>query len=1316
MKKFLAAMALIMIVYGVKCAETAPALDLKLDAPAVLTLNGSQVRIDGNFQKVTGGVTALAVGSDFGPVLPAAALFGESSTIAFSLMFQNPKPENALINRYILKLRPEGKPVICFYFLNNEQKLTFAFDRATIKSRQNLIPGKWYRVTCSWDGTAVKYYLDGELQGEQPQSYMPVIAPNASLALGPYSDSWNIAKPWDEDNCFLSNLKVWKKALSATEIAGDAGKRAEDIEKKYPAYLSVPMVSKAPSLNSKLDDPAWLQAASFVSLTDLNMPDESLTYTNNRPLFAHDGKNLYVAFQTIFPDGSKLIKGESRDPGQKDQEVWGTESFEFYVDIEGKLYRFAGNVAGGYCEGLNTSDVGWNGNWKYVSDLSFRIDNCWHWQGKIAIPFSTLGITDPVGKELKINFCRSWRCSERVGLTALATGKVDYSARENFVTLKISDSGNACLIRDINNPQFGTAEERVQFTAPRGGKINYYVGMLSSESPGMPFDLIRQTVDCNAGEGRQMIFNEKITNSICDRLLFKVTDEKGNLMLQQMVPFKLNSDYIEVVPVFGRARVLLKPRFAVLKSKFGSQAAQVEIIAPDGKKIYSSGITSESEMSAVFERRNPAGDYRVLVIAPDEKKTILTEKKFYYPGIGPWESLPDELTEVLPPFEPLKAITADNQLTVQMWGRTYEFKKSLLPTAITTRDQAVLSSPAELQVNGQPVIATSFKVGKITPARVDFTAAADNALCNMEQTSFLEYDGVLFNRISLTAKKDLAGVKLVLPLPESMAKFMHATLEGFGGGGRINAALDKEISIKFHPVVWVGEYEHGLSFFAESSAAWKTMPDKPIRVFSSGNRKFLEMTFATKVAAGEKLQLDFGLIATPVRPLPDNYPLNIFSDDYGTHLNQAPPKAPVTYACQAATDNNWYDCMSLNGRDPEIRKWLFAKYDYVHKNHGIFTPYSFPGFIPEEYPEVKANIREWELAPSRHLNYTKNNKSYFLYWVCPASDASKYFAWRLAEILKELPLKGIYFDYGACFKCNNHLHGCDERFPLLAKRDFYRRVAAAFVHAGVKDYVIVIHNSESVPVPAITHVTHFLNGEGLRQMSSTTFHDGKDILDTYTQLDFASEHSSLPWGVTSSIYLPTDPLLPQFGGGKDDAPYSAGSPQELYRFRMTKAGLAGALVHNTIPSPSRMHHGLYDKVVRIYDEFGVPKAEFLPYWRNGDRVKVSSGKDIYVSLYRSKDKPEILAVISHLSKEHLDQDVTIELNPEKLGFKKFDSAREMLAGEDPGYERLYTEKNRWRMPVKLGDFGVSDCRLENNTLKLKLKFHSVAIVKLMAEK
>ena len=66
-------------------------------------------------------------------------------------------------------------------------------------------------------------------------------------------------------------------------VASGAGVEASSAETRFPAFLSVPQTA-APAMDGKLDDPAWQNAASFVSLLDQTTPDKSLSYPDNRPL------------------------------------------------------------------------------------------------------------------------------------------------------------------------------------------------------------------------------------------------------------------------------------------------------------------------------------------------------------------------------------------------------------------------------------------------------------------------------------------------------------------------------------------------------------------------------------------------------------------------------------------------------------------------------------------------------------------------------------------------------------------------------------------------------------------------------------------------------------------------------------------------------------------------------------------------------------------------------------------------------------------------------------------------------------------------
>jgi hypothetical protein len=641
---------------------------------------------------------------------------------------------------------------------------------------------------------------------------------------------------------------------------------------------------------------------------------------------------------------------------------------------------------------------------------------------------------------------------------------------------------------------------------------------------------------------------------------------------------------------------------------------------------------------------------------------------------------------------------------IGVWGRQYRFDGSVLPSAIQGQGRALLNAPAQFAIGGAPVPPAQLALKRVSAVRAELSATSKAVGYAVSEEAWVEYDGVLFSRIEVRAERNLGPVSLSVSLPQEAAKFVHATASGFGGGGRQNLWLDRDQELPFYPSVWVGNEQGGLAWFAESASGWDTKDARPIKLIRDGKTTRLQITFADQVAAGSTFVVEFGLLATPVKPLPANYPLNTFGDNYSVHLNSPAPRTPVTFSGCASWEGAGFFDLPLDQPEGEAWRWLRENLTHFEQNRAVFTPYTAAMMIPEEYPEVASRIAEWQLAPAAHLSYTRDGRTRPWYWTCAASEAGDFFAWKFDQLLDRIPLRGIYLDFGPAYRCNNALHGCHDRYPLLAQRRLYQRLAAAFVRHGVQDYVIVVHDSECVQWPTFTHVTHFLNGEGLRQMSSTTFHNGKDLQDTYTRLDFAGEHSSLPFGVTASIYVPTDPLLKEFGGGNED--------QELYRFRMTKAALAGSLVHNTIPSLSRLHHGWFDKIVRIYEAFGVPTTEFLPYWRNEKAVRVVRGQDIYVSLYRSRARPEVLAVIAHLSPEHLDQDVAVALDPRALGVREWTAAVEQLTAPDPEYDRLDAEPNRIRMPIKLGDFGIENVRLEGRVVNLRLKFHSVAIVKL----
>ncbi|MBQ6470594.1 MAG: hypothetical protein IJJ33_01300, partial [Victivallales bacterium] len=573
--------------------------------------------------------------------------------------------------------------------------------------------------------------------------------------------------------------------------------------------------------------------------------------------------------------------------------------------------------------------------------------------------------------------------------------------------------------------------------------------------------------------------------------------------------------------------------------------------------------------------------------------------------------------------------------------------------------------------------------------------------------SWLEYDGVQYNTVSIIARQALGPIELRFAMPRRETKYLHTS--SCGWGNKLTMALpDGEFACKYFPVVFLGNETEGLCFFAESSRTWTTANPKPLQFVSNAEETVFTVRLADRLAAGEQLEFEYGLLATPVKPLPSNYPLNTLGWYHIFPMNR-PGQHPTIWCGMMSWPKVLSDsfCDLPPGDNSVVER---ARADVERARMFNIRPYPYnPHYVTDEYPEVRAFLDEWQLMPQNTWAGKRDGQPHTLHLLCPASDGANFFLYKLKKMLEKVPIQGMNFDFGLIPTCVNATHGCHDRTPLLAYRELMRKVALLFLDAGVQEYIITVHNTNSVQLPSYTFVTHMDNGEHIRQQSSTLMHNGKDILDTYKLPMWACELSSLPFGVTNPPYQSQDVLEKQYGGGKEDP--------ELYKQRITRAFLAGPLVHNTIARLNRCHYGIFDKLVRIYHGFDVPNCEFVGYWDERKGAEVLAGQEVYVSMYLSPKDNKVLAVISHLGNERLTQEVEVRFHPAALGKRDFQRAVERIDADDPDYQVLFELRDKYkvapvRAPLKWVPAGVEVRGFQDNTLKLHLPYHTFAIVEL----
>ncbi|MBO5922941.1 MAG: hypothetical protein J6Q81_00370 [Lentisphaeria bacterium] len=1249
---------------------------------------GSDIQLTGEFRNI-GGEKLLSYG-DKTYAIPIKGLLGKQGTMVFEFAFDQPMRKTKSVVRTLAVLRANGREEVGFYTFAKNPILQYRFanGRKRFYGGTKKLPGnKVHKAAFSWDGDKVRCYLDGKLIKESKQEFPITDGKLEVLSLGPLNDRWYKVPAWDCDTA-VKSLRLYNRVLSNEEIAKFAGVKNKLIHERYPRIMAVPQ--KAESAGTE-----------YIALHRSRKSEKSWELPRNKAAFSYDKDNLYVDFNTVFPAKTSILKGHSdNDP---EAGVWGFESFELHLRHSGKRYYFGGTVNGGKADSLKNVP-NYNPVWDYKSSISMQIDDTFLWQGKIVLPWKAIGLSK-APKELKMNFCRSFFNTFVTAATDLAGqgGRKGYWADdEYFFTLKFPGNAPSMRVIKLGNPTFGNIEQEFEFVSPIDQTVKFYIIQESKAGLLTPQALAALTVNLKANEPVRKKIQTPLTMLQADRLVYKLASENDKeVFFQQDVPLKISAQYLAVTPLYYANKLNVAVKTAILKAKYGKAKLALSMKNPAGKTVFKSGNLQDT-MEIPFAENSAVGSY--LVEISDNKGDVISGQSLYYPGVGEWSKLSFDMTRIIPPYTAM-TYPAGSDFTAQVINRDYVWSKdSFLPAKITSKGENLIKS-AEIMVNGKAVRG-SFAKQSALKHRAEFSVKGGNSDCQITSSGWLEFDGVQHNQVEVTALKNIKSLELKIVLPAKFAKYLHTSANGWGN--KITAKIKNgKFEYKFYPVNFIGNEEKGLCFFAESSRNWSGST-KPFAIVKNDNEAVFTAIIARNLKAGEKITFDYGLLASPVKPQHKRYPLNTASWQWNPAMNR-PGKTPTSWCAYLPTAGTLADAFAdVPGVDNESIIRRVSDNVKSHKQNNV-KPFIYnPFYTSDEYPEVQAFGNEWECVPRQVWSGKRKNKTHTLFLLCPASRGADFFLNRVKKFAAKTKIHGVNFDFGIVPHCDNNHHGCFSRTPLLAYRNFYRKLAMILMDNGVEDYIIHVHNTSSVQLPSYTFVTHLLNGEHIRQQSSTLMHNGKDILDSYPIEMFACELSSMPFGINNAVYQSNDNLMKEYGGGKED--------EELYKLRITRAFLSGTLLHNTIISLNRCHHGIFDKLVRIYDKFNVPSSEFIGYWSE-KAPKVLTGKDVYASVYKHPTENKLLAVIAHIGNKRLDQDVTVEFAPEKLGMKNFKSATELLEADDPEYQELYKLRQannlpivriqlKWQNPgIKLQDF-------KNNKVKLHLPAHTFAIVEL----
>ncbi len=253
-------------------------------------------------------------------------------------------------------------------------------------------------------------------------------------------------------------------------------------------------------------------------------------------------------------------------------------------------------------------------------------------------------------------------------------------------------------------------------------------------------------------------------------------------------------------------------------------------------------------------------------------------------------------------------------------------------------------------------------------------------------------------------------------------------------------------------------------------------------------------------------------------------------------------------------------------------------------------------------PEFGAYLRECEvIAPDRFL-YTRQPKQTD-YPICPRSAWADFLADGLQRLFREFGPDGIYSD-GLSIppECSNALHGCGylgedgtrhPTVPIFAVREAMKRFAR-ILEQQRKETLFVCHMSGYVTLPSLAFCDAYLDAEHLTGRPRPF----RLSLDAF-RAEFMGHNFGIP-----AYFLVYD----------------------WHQGMTTTEALAISLLHDTeVP----WSFEAMAPVWRIWEQFGVEQARFLPYWQPGSWLRAVP-RGVKASLYH-KPNGEGLLVAANLS-------------------------------------------------------------------------------------
>ncbi len=738
--------------------------------------------------------------------------------------------------------------------------------------------GEWHYVELRW-GRQLELWIDGERRAAEEWVGL----------FGPMNVDLSETKMYVGSRVRYSDV-VSEFAIDELQILGPGGEQVPP----YPR-LTCPRIP-APEIDGTLADGEWDDAGASTGFVGLN--ENSLVEDQSSVFVGHDEQNLYVAFECRDPLKRPLV-GTHTD---RDSAVYQEDAVDIFLmpgPGQYPYYQLVTNVIGTRFDmrlyekdGRRAKDIDWNPD---TTVGTSKADG--RWVMEMAIPFEDLGKIAPpqAGDSWRVNFTRDADAASRLSSWAWTGGNFHRTA--NFGEMLFRDDDRAIRLNRLSGASEGDLAAELELAGRAFDPPVTVRAELLDENAKTVAETTKELID-----NKFFLFEPPPLVS-GDYALTLSAGTAERTMHYHRIPFEVMKAYdISVAGYPYEGKLWVTANIGGLDDPPENIVARAQVLRGD-QEVGSCEIARFERgvgEGAVDITDLQPGEYTVAsqAVAPDG--TVLAEaeaacQKYEKPVF--WRSDAGEEPTVPNTWTPVEVTGGD----IGVWGRVYRHQGHAMPRQIVNQDAEMLAAAPTLRLRaaGEEVDLSEVDAEVTNTAAVaaEMTATGSAGALAAQIDVRTEFDGMQRYDLTLTPDGEAPLDQLVLEIPvkRDFARFL---LPSSGRFSKARRMADGPWSSAFMPQVWVGNDDMGLAWFAESDQYWAPKDDSQmLEVVPDGDVVRLRANMIREtVTVSEPVTITFGLIATPVKEVPDGDPwLYRFASPTSAVNLGDPQKSRITY-------------------------------------------------------------------------------------------------------------------------------------------------------------------------------------------------------------------------------------------------------------------------------------------------------------------------------------------------------------------------------------------------------------------------------------